>query len=208
MVCDFDGTITVEDVTNLIWDAHLRYDWRAVLLPPTRDGRMAPLELMARGYAGVARDGAALVQEVGPRVQVRAGFDELAAACRARGWPLEVVSHGLTFYIRAFLPAGLPLTAFDGTFTGQGWQVTLPEGFVLPPGADFKTEVVRALRARHPGHATAYVGDGRLDFPAARGCDRLFAVRGSALADLCRAEGVPCVEFDDFAEVTAALVAG
>ena len=28
IISDFDGTLTVEDVTTLFWDAHLPYDWR------------------------------------------------------------------------------------------------------------------------------------------------------------------------------------
>ena len=34
VVSDFDGTLTIEDVTAMLWDAHLPYDWRATLLPP------------------------------------------------------------------------------------------------------------------------------------------------------------------------------
>lgn len=207
VVCDFDGTITVDDVTNLIWDAHVPFDWRAALLPSSRAGVITPLQLMAEGYAEVRRPADELVREVAPRVRLRDGFTDFVADCAARAWPFEVVSHGLTFYIQAFLPPGLALTAFEGTFTGGRWHVALPPGFTLAAGQDFKTQVVAALRARHPGHATAYVGDGRLDFPAARTCDRIFAVRGSALADMCREEGVACAEFEDFREIAVALAA-
>ncbi|HKE16441.1 MAG TPA: hypothetical protein VKB80_16325, partial [Kofleriaceae bacterium] len=88
---------------------------------------------------------------------------------------------------------------------GGRWLVDLPPGFALGAGEDFKSRVVADLRARHPGHAAVYVGDGRLDFPAARRSDLVFAVRDSTLAVLCRAEGVPCIEFDTFDDVIAAL---
>jgi 2-hydroxy-3-keto-5-methylthiopentenyl-1-phosphate phosphatase len=207
VVCDFDGTITVDDVTDLIWNRYLSYDWRQVLLPLSRAGRrdITALEHIARGYADVAQPPEALLAAVLPLVRLRAGFDGLVALCRARGWPIQVVSHGLAFYIERLLPPGVPLTCFEGRFEGGRWHVTLPATTALPEGADFKMHAVERLRARHPGHATAYVGDGRLDFPAARRCEAIFAVRGSPLAALCRGESLPCVEFDHFDEVGALL---
>jgi 2-hydroxy-3-keto-5-methylthiopentenyl-1-phosphate phosphatase len=129
------------------------------------------------------------------------------AHAAARGWPLHVVSHGLAFYLRAILPAGVSFTAFEGVYDGDRWSVTLPPGFSLPAGQDFKIQVLEQLRARHPGHRVVYVGDGRLDFPAARRSDAIFAVRGSTLARLCGEAGIACTEFERFDEVTAAFAA-
>jgi 2-hydroxy-3-keto-5-methylthiopentenyl-1-phosphate phosphatase len=53
VVSDFDGTITVDDLTNFIWDRHVPYDWRAVLTPLSREGVLTPLEMIARGYGDV-----------------------------------------------------------------------------------------------------------------------------------------------------------
>jgi len=202
---DFDGTITVEDITNIIWDAHVPFDWRAVLMPGVRAGEVTPLELISNGYREVGVGPEALLDQVRPLAHLRPGFEELVARARARGWPLHVVSYGLAFYLRALLPAGVPFTAFEGTFDGQRWGVSLPAGFRLPPGRDFKVAVLEDLRVRHPGHRTVYVGDGRLDLPAARDADAVFAVRDSTLAKLCRAAGVPCTEFVRFDQIVVAL---
>jgi 2-hydroxy-3-keto-5-methylthiopentenyl-1-phosphate phosphatase len=205
VVCDFDGTITVDDLTNLIWDRHVPYDWRAVLTPLSREGVLTPLEMIARGYADVPQPPETLLAEVLPRGRLRAGFADLVDACRAHRWPLEVLSHGLTFYIRPLLPPDVSLTAFEGRFEDGRWRVSLPPDLTIPPERDFKVHVVALLRARHPGHTTVYVGDGRLDFPAARTCERVFAVRNSTLANLCLEAGVPFTPFDAFDEVVAAL---
>jgi 2-hydroxy-3-keto-5-methylthiopentenyl-1-phosphate phosphatase len=205
LACDFDGTVVLEDVTDLIWDAHLPYDWTSVLMPASRDGAITPFQLIERGYADVTAPPDALLAWVAPQVHLRAGFQDLVAACGARGWPVHVISHGLDFYLRALLPAGVPFTSFTGTFGAGRWAVALPSDIAPAPGQDFKIHVIDGLRARHPGHTVAFVGDGRLDLPAARHADRVFAVRGSALAAGCRREGIAHVEFESFDEVGAAL---
>jgi len=205
IVSDFDGTITVDDLTNLIWDRHVPYDWRAVLTPLSREGVLSPLEMIARGYGAVPAGPEALLAEVVPAGRLRAGFPAFVDDCASRGWPFEVLSHGLTFYIRPLLPAGCALTAFEGRFEAGRWRVDLPAGVTVPPGRDFKAHVVSLLRARHPGHTTVYVGDGRLDFPAARTCDLVFAVAGSTLAKLCAEAGIAFASFETFDEVTRAL---
>jgi 2-hydroxy-3-keto-5-methylthiopentenyl-1-phosphate phosphatase len=204
VVSDFDGTLTIEDVTTLFWDTHLSYDWRRELLPQTYAGAMSPLEMIARGYRDVAQPEAALLAEARAHTRLRPGLTALAGLCRARGWPFVVLSHGLRFYIEALLPPGLPIVSFVGTFGtlgGRGWEVTLPPGLALPPGEDFKRHVVAGLRAQHPGEPAVYLGDGRLDLPAAESCERVFAVRGSKLARLCPR----ATPFDTLDEVVAAL---
>jgi 2-hydroxy-3-keto-5-methylthiopentenyl-1-phosphate phosphatase len=103
------------------------------------------------------------------------------------------------------LPAGCPLTAFEGRYEDGRWRVDLPGGMSLPDRRDFKAHVVAQLRARHPGHTTVYVGDGRLDFPAARTCDRIFAVADSTLAKMCAEAGIEHTPFEDWAEIARRL---
>jgi len=201
VVSDFDGTLTIEDVTTLFWDTHLSYDWRRELLPQTYAGAMSPLEMIARGYRDVAQPEAALLAEARAHTRLRPGLAALADLCRARGWTFVVLSHGLRFYIEALLPPGLPIVSFAGTFDGRGWAVSLPPGLVLPPGEDFKRHVVAGLRAQHPRASAVYLGDGRLDLPAAESCERVFAVRDSKLARLCPR----ATPFDTLDEVVAAL---
>jgi len=201
IVSDFDGTLTIDDVTTLLWDAHLAYDWRRELLPETYAGRVTPLEMIARGYGDLAQPPEVLLAQARAHTRLRPGLSELVAFCRARAWPFVVLSHGLTFYIQDLLPPEIPIVAFSGTFDGRRWQVSLPEGMRLAPGEDFKSHVVADLRRRHPGHSTVYLGDGRLDLPAAETCDQVFAVRGTRLAELCTRARL----FERLDEVVAAL---
>jgi 2-hydroxy-3-keto-5-methylthiopentenyl-1-phosphate phosphatase len=201
VVSDFDGTLTIEDVTTLLWDLHLPYDWRHEILPQTYAGASTPLEMMTRGYGDLTLPAETLLAEARARVRLRPGLPALTQLCRERRWPFSVISHGLTFYIEALLPPGIPIAAFAGRFVDGRWAVSLPPGLRLAPGEDFKSHVVGGLRVQHPGHPIVYIGDGRLDLPAAETCDRVFAVRGSPLHELC-ARSVP---FDTLDEVVAAL---
>jgi 2-hydroxy-3-keto-5-methylthiopentenyl-1-phosphate phosphatase len=210
VLCDFDGTITFRDVTTAVWNRHVP-DWRARILPASEAGEIPPYELIRRGYAEVPAPPDELLQMARAEGEIRAGFGDLVALCRRRAWPLRVVSNGLRCYIEALLPPGLPVTAFEGTHDGRAWRVRPPDEVTRAVGAgsaeavDLKQHVLDRLRAERPGDLAAYIGDGRLDFPAARRSDIRFAVRGSALARLCAQAGLSFQEFDDFAAVTRAL---
>jgi 2-hydroxy-3-keto-5-methylthiopentenyl-1-phosphate phosphatase len=157
--------------------------------------------MIARGYGDLAQPPEVLLAEARAHTRLRPGLTELVALCRARAWPFVVLSHGLTFYIRGLLPPEISIVAFTGKFDGRRWEVSLPDGMHLPPGEDFKRHVVADLRRQHPGHSTVYLGDGRLDLPAAESCDEVFAVRGTRLAQLCTRARL----FDRLDEVVAAL---
>jgi len=206
VVSDFDGTLTLDDVTQFIWDKYLDYDWREKLLPPTYDGRQSPLQMIAEGYAGVRVPPKELLADVLANTRMRPGVEALATFCRGRGWHFAVVSHGLAFYIEALLPAWIPFTCFVGTFNEWSWRVTLPATMApLQTGEDFKSRVVADLRSRHPGHRVVYLGDGRLDLAAALTSDRIFAVAGSSLAELARGAGRTVEEFESLDEVAASF---
>lgn len=206
VLCDFDGTITTTDVTNLIWDELGIPQWRERLLPAYRAGQTSTLELMDTGWKAIRASEADLLAMAHPRIALRDGFDTLRAMCAAKDWPFHVVSCGLDWYIRAFLPPGVPYTSYTATLA-DGWRVSLPAACHLPPGVDFKIHVMQALQERHPGLPVVFIGDGRNDFPIARAASHAFAVRDSTLAHLSAKHGVPCVEFDSFAEVVSALEA-
>src|SRR6185369_11218970 len=94
-------------------------------LPPYRAGEKTTLELMDMGWREIARPEEELLDYARQHVSVRDGFGALAALCVSRQWPLHVVSCGLDWYIRAFLPHGIPFDSYAARLD-DGWRVSLP----------------------------------------------------------------------------------
>ena len=204
ILCDFDNTVSAQDVTNLIWDTYYRPDWREVLLPRFRAGEITSIELMQLGYKPVKAPESELLPFVMQRIGLREGFEAFAAFCKQRGWPLHVITAGLDWYVRAYLPPGIPFIALAAELH-DGWDVKLPPGIEVPRGQDYKKVLVDKLRREHPGLPTVFIGDGRNDFPAARASERVFALKGSTLESLCREHGVACEVFETFGRIQALL---
>lgn len=206
VLCDFDNTITTEDVTNVLWDRYGVPNWRERLLPKYRAGQVTTLELMDEGWRVIHQDQDELLTVARAGIGLREGFVGFVDRCRSRGWPFHVVSCGIDWYLRAFLPPDVPFTSYTAVLE-DGWRVRLPSDYHLPPGQDFKIHVMEGLVASRPGEPTVFIGDGRNDLPVAGVCDHVFALRGSSLARLCAEHGVMFNDFQTFDEVWAGLAA-
>jgi len=205
IICDFDGTITLRDVTNLLLDQFTGREWRN-LLEPYRSGQLTHLEIMQQGYLHLKTPLETLLEYAREHVQLRANFAGLVEFCKARGWPLYVVSGGLDFYIKAFLPEEIPFYSYLSDFN-EYWRVRLPETPILDmaAGHDFKVRVVEELQLEHPDQPIAFIGDGFNDWQAGSRADYLFTVAGSRLSLMSKAAGKPYTEFTDFAQIVTEL---
>lgn len=209
ILCDFDGTITTQDVTNVMLDHFTGTSWREEVLPHYWAGEMNHFQLMEKLYATLKPTEPELLA-VSKTIKFRPGFENFVGFCRTRSYPLAVVSGGLDFYIRSRLPADVPFYSYRGEYdpAGSNWLVRLPDWpkVDLEGGEDFKVRVLDELKRQHSqSRPVVFVGDGRNDGPVAAAADLTFAVRGSRLAEICMARSRKCVLFEDFAEVSAAL---
>lgn len=207
ILCDFDGTITMQDVTNLIWDHFIGPSWRGDLLSSYKHGQITHLKIMVEGYKRIRAPKQAMLDYVRPLVSLRPGFDALRQFSTSRNWPLTVVSGGVDFYIEAMLPAGVPFYSYSAKHHDY-CEVFPPPEIEKSAADDFKVCVKRLLKKQYRKEKVVFIGDGRNDFPVAKLSDIVFAVRGSTLAQLCRERGQVCHEFDDFTEVVATLNQG
>jgi len=203
--CDFDGTITTENVDVRLLEAFAADGWqrhveayRRGLLTVERQNQMS--------HAYLRGDRETFARFVQEHIQMREGFPELVAFCRRQGLPLAIVSVGCDYYIEALLDKfglkGLPVYCGKARFTRQGVLVDYfsPDGG-QPLEAGFKRAHTEAFRRQ--GYEIIYIGDGRSDQEPASLARYVFA-RG-ALLDFCRGHGLPHYPYANFRDVLAVL---
>ena len=204
--CDFDGTITEEDVSFLLLDTFADGDWRQ-LLAEYMEGKIPVGAFNRRAFAMVKTDRPTLTDFVlkSDRVKVRPGFDELLNYCSRKGLEFVIVSNGLIFYIEAILESlgikGIEVFAAQNQFSPKGVKVQYigPDGSEMDAG--FKEAHTELLVKR--GYSVIYIGNGVSDiFPSRR------AIRVFATGDLlrrCREEKLECMPFNDLNDVVRGL---
>ena len=201
MLCDFDGTISVDDVTDSIllrfarpgWEA-LERDWRA--------GRIGSRECMAGQVALLDCSAEELDAHV-ERLPIDADFAAFVEVVAATGVPLTVVSDGLDRAIHALLGrhglGQLAVRASHLVQTGpRRWRLEFPHA--LPScrsaGATCKCAVATSARARS-GRPVLMIGDGASDRCVAAEAGLTFA-RKELLAH-CAEHGLAHIAVADFA---------
>ncbi|MFC1929041.1 MtnX-like HAD-IB family phosphatase [Chloroflexota bacterium] len=202
--CDFDGTITEEDVSFMMLDAFANGDWRQ-LFREYEEGQISVGHFNAEAFAMVKADRQSLLEAVKSKVKIRPGFHELAACCRRKGFRFVIVSNGLDFYIEEILRdiglAGIEVYAAQTRFHTDGLKVQYvgPDGRHLDD--DFKMAYVDLFLGE--GYRIIYAGNGISDVSPARKCHYIFATGN--LLTRCKQENIGCTPFTDFSEVVSAL---
>jgi 2,3-diketo-5-methylthio-1-phosphopentane phosphatase len=197
VLCDFDGTITAEDVTDGLlmrfadprWET-IEADWQA--------GRIGSRACLAAQIALLEVDKSALDAYL-DQVDIDPHFRAFAAFCTAQALHLEIISDGLDYALARILArhglAHLPRTANRLVFLpGQRYRVDFPyrdAGCAAASGV-CKCQVVQP----HRDQWRLLIGDGTSDFCLAGAVDQVYA-RGKLL-DHCRRLRIahqPCTDF-------------
>ncbi len=202
--CDFDGTITEEDVSFFILDAFADRDWRR-LLDDYREGRISVGSFNTRAFVMVKENKETLDRFVMEKVRIRGGFHELLSYCRRKDWRFVIVSNGLNFYIKTILRSlgmdNIEVFAAQTVFSPDGIKARYmgPDDLELQDG--FKEAYVRHFRKS--GYRIIYVGNGASDAPSARLADHIFAT--GQLLDHCKETNLNCTPFTDFNDIVQGL---
>jgi len=202
--CDFDGTITEEDISFLLLDAFAQGDWRR-LLRKYQERKISVGEFNTRAFAMVKADKDRLLGALEGRVKVRTGFLELVNYCRQQGFRLVIVSNGVDFYINAILKdlglADLEVHAAQASFHPAGMKVQYvgPDGKRLEDG--FKEAYIQSFLKL--GYGVIYIGNGDSDLAPAKHAHRVFAT-GDLLART-KENNLHCRPFEDFGDVVRDL---
>ncbi len=198
--CDFDGTITEEDVSFIMLDTFADGDWRQ-LFREYEEGKISVGHFNTAAFAMVKADRQSLLEIVKDKIKVRPGFHQLVDYCRRRGFRFVIVSNGLDFYIKKILrDAGLEdIEVFSAKtqFHPEGLKVQYigPDGSQL--NNDFKAAYVNSFLRE--GYRIIYAGNGNSEIAPAKMCSHIFAT--GALLAYCQQTNLGCIPFTDFNEI-------
>lgn len=210
ILCDFDGTIAVEDVIDSLLDRFgrpgweiLERDWRAGIIGSAvcMAGQVALLDMSHDELDAHLRG-----------LNIDHGFAAFVKATVEHDIPMEIVSDGLDHAIHAILARHgidrLPTVANHLLQTGsREWNLTSP--FSAGGCRSGTCKCARVEVAKTRGGKTLLIGDGASDFCAADRVDFVFAK--NRLIEHCRAAGIPyapIASFDEAIELLPALLDG
>lgn len=197
---DYDGTICLSQVTDVLMEVHVDHDaWQALDERYLR-GEIGSREELTQLVAWLPAEREPVMATAAgqPHDETFVGFVALA---RRVGVEIEIVSDGYGFYVEPALRAmgvtGLPIVTARTSWDSGRPEITFPFGhpecFVC---GTCKRERVRHHQAR--GRHVVLVGDGTSDRFAAAHADTIFAK--PPLTAWCEAEGwahEPWTTFDD-----------
>lgn len=205
-MCDFDGTISVNDTYEYVLTRYAQGDWR-VFDDQYLRGEISLQECLRKQGALVKAPERVLVAELERVTSFRPNFDKLIEYCRGNRVPLVVVSAGLDFAIEHLLRLKgwdrlVKLYAARAESTPEGIRFTFPR-LRDETSLSVKDDLVKHYKRE--GRRVAYVGDGVWDIHALREADCRFVIKGSKLAELCRQQEVPAREINEFQEMVMAI---
>jgi len=202
--CDFDGTVTEEDISFLLLDVFAQGDWRR-LLRDYKEHVISVGEFNTRAFAMVKADKDRLLAALEGRFKVRAGFQEMVNYCLRQGFRLVIVSNGLDFYIRAVLKSlgltDIQVYSAQASFHPEGMKVQYvgPDGRRLEDG--FKEVFIQSFLKL--GYRVIYIGNGDSDVAPAKYAHHVFAT-GDLLA-YSKKNNLHCRPFENFRDVVREL---
>jgi 2-hydroxy-3-keto-5-methylthiopentenyl-1-phosphate phosphatase len=202
--CDFDSTVTEEDISYHLLDLFAQGDWRK-LLKEYREHRISVDQFNTNAFALVKADKATLINIVKAKFKVRAGFHQLVKHCSQRSFRFVIVSNGLDFYIREILGelgfADIEVYAAQTRFYDDkiAVQYVGPDGKRMEDGLK---EMYIKLFLRD-GYKVIYVGDGESDIKPALSAHKIFA--RDQLLRYCNSNSIPCESFNDLNDVVKKL---
>jgi 2-hydroxy-3-keto-5-methylthiopentenyl-1-phosphate phosphatase len=205
--CDFDGTISKHDVTDMVLERFALPEWRDVE-KRWEDGEINSAQCM-REQIRLIRTSKQELDRFLDDVQIDVEFIAFRNFCTQHGVKLTVVSDGVDYFIRHILAnhgirdieimSNHMITVTPGDFPGLDLQHPYADPTCRSASGVCKCRIIGASTREH-----IYVGDGRSDFcVVAHEAQMVFAK--AKLASYCQDQRIPYIPYIDFAQVLTAL---
>jgi len=206
VLCDFDGTIILNDTFQNVLEKFGRGDWRTVDDLYIK-GEITLEECLRRQGGMVRASKPKILDELDQVTKFRPGFDNLAEYCKTNRYPLVLVSAGLDFVIKHFLTRENLIDKVQlSTAVAKCTPMGIKFDFLKPKDSrsiNFKDDAVRYYKTK--ADTVAYIGDGRWDLHALRNADLRFAIKNSKLSELCKEQEIQATTVSDFKEMVISL---
>jgi len=204
ILCDFDGTIALQDVTDAVLVRHARPEWE-LIEAAWKAGRISSRECMGQQVA-LLDAGRDELDALLDGIRIDPAFPEFARAAHAAGCRLTVVSDGLDYAIERILARHglqLPIVANRLVAAGErGWRLEFPHS---RPDCRVGSGTCKCAvaGAAPPRLRTLLIGDGQSDFCVAARADYVFAK--AKLIEHCRQQRIAHAPIGGFLEALALL---
>lgn len=206
VLCDFDGTVSVRDVQNMLLDHFLGPGWRKEVQSALVEGKKSSV-YMPRIYAGWSATREEMIRVIDEKAELDPYLVDFVKYCRKRRYHLEIVSDGLDIYINHLLGKHqldfIPYTSNRLVFTDGKARLESPfrSDFCGLCGNCKKQRVLAAREAN--AQCVVYIGDGISDECPAAISDIVFAK--NHLLAYCQEHDLAAIPFEDFSQVIQAF---
>jgi 2,3-diketo-5-methylthio-1-phosphopentane phosphatase len=205
ILCDFDGTIATQDVTDSLLSRFAHPAWEETEAE-WKAGRIGSRECMSRQVALIRATPEAIDRHL-DEIELDSHFAGFVRQARSYGMPLTVVSDGLDYAIRTLLTreglGDVPIVANHLEQVGADrYRLLFP---YAEPTCSAASGTCKCAIANAADAQTLLIGDGASDFCASATVDLVFAK--AALLDRCRTHGLPHVPCENFAQAQTLLAA-
>lgn len=203
--CDFDGTITIEDVSFKMLEAYADSSWQQ-LRKRYHDGEISVGRFNTEAFALVKAGKEALLEVAHNTMEMRPGLKELVDCCLRKDFRFTVISNGLDFYIEDILRINnldnIEVYAAETRFS----EGKLDARYVTPSGVEIENGLKEAYVDLFlgEGYRVIYIGNGVSDIASSVKCHHIFAT--GELLDYCKKNpGLNYTELTDFFEAARIL---
>ncbi len=209
VVCDFDGTISLNDTTDALLEAFAEPEWHAIE-ERWIAGEIGSAECMHL-QVGMLNVPVAVLNDWLDHVQIDPHFAAFATMCERFSIPLSVASDGIDYVIRRVLKnhhlQHIPVVANRLHFLKDDRYMLASPMACMSGSGVCKCKVVESVRAIQK-RKVLFVGDGRSDFCVSNQVDLVLAK--DSLLKHCQAKSLahwPFRDFDEAAMLLTSLIA-
>jgi len=200
VLCDFDGTITVKDVTDTLLTAFANPEWEEIE-EMWQEGLISSKECMARQYALVKASEEELTSFL-EGMEIDPYFPQFLDLCRRKNFRVAVLSDGFDFYIEKILSKnnvnGIDIYANHLVYENGKIKTYFPHiNEECRTCGNCKTSYF--YKVKKPGNKIVYIGDGWSDRCISQESDVIFA-KGK-LARFCHENGISYIPYHTFGDV-------